>query len=105
MKRVALYVLASAIALAFVYPFVWMIVNAFRTQEAILSAPLRLWPESLDLDAFRVGVTVLHPAYGAGRILAIEGEGDGRKGRVAFATVGEKTFILAKAPLRIAGPG
>ncbi|HEX3350475.1 MAG TPA: carbohydrate ABC transporter permease [Acetobacteraceae bacterium] len=53
MKRFALYAAASVVSLVFVYPFVWMVVNAFRTQEAILSAPLRLLPESLNLDAFR----------------------------------------------------
>jgi multiple sugar transport system permease protein len=57
MKRrapaIALYALAIGISLIFVYPFLWMIVSSFRTQEAILSAPLRLLPESLNLDAFR----------------------------------------------------
>jgi len=44
---------ASLVAFVFVYPFVWMAVSSLRTQEAILSAPLRLIPESLDLSAFR----------------------------------------------------
>ena len=50
---IGLYATATIVSLAFVYPFVWMIVSAFRTQSAILSAPLRLWPEHLDLGAFR----------------------------------------------------
>lgn len=53
LPRIGLYFAASLIALLFVYPFYWMGVSAFRTQEAILSAPLRLLPESLDLSAFR----------------------------------------------------
>jgi len=46
------YCLACAIALAFLYPFIWMVTSSFRTQEAILSTPLRLWPETFDLSGF-----------------------------------------------------
>ncbi len=53
-----------------------------------------------DLNAFRPGVSVLHPQYGIGRIVAIDGAGPNRKGRVAFTVGGERTFILAKSPLR-----
>ncbi|HEX8201852.1 MAG TPA: 3'-5' exonuclease, partial [Isosphaeraceae bacterium] len=53
-----------------------------------------------DLDAFRPGVAVLHPRYGLGRIIAVDGAGPNRKGRVAFTVGGEKTFVLAKSPLR-----
>ena len=53
-----------------------------------------------DLNAFRPGVAVLHPQYGLGRIVAIDGAGPNRKGRIAFAVGGERTFVLAKAPLR-----
>jgi DNA helicase-2/ATP-dependent DNA helicase PcrA len=45
-------------------------------------------------------VAVLHPQYGIGRIVAIDGAGPNRKGRVAFTVGGEKTFILSKSPLR-----
>jgi DNA helicase-2/ATP-dependent DNA helicase PcrA len=58
-----------------------------------------------DLDAFRPGVAVLHPQYGIGRIIAIDGAGPNRKGRVAFTLSGEKTFILAKSPLRLVSGG
>lgn len=47
------YGLACAVALAFLYPFIWMVLSSFRTQEAILSTPLRLWPETFDLSGFR----------------------------------------------------
>ena len=53
LESVALYAVATAVALIFIYPFYWMLVSAFRSQEAILSAPLRLIPENLDLTAFQ----------------------------------------------------
>ena len=53
LTRISVYAVASAIALLFVYPFYWMCVSAFRTQDAILSTPTRILPESLDLCAFR----------------------------------------------------
>jgi DNA helicase II / ATP-dependent DNA helicase PcrA len=59
-------------------------------------------------DDFRVGQTVAHPLYGLGRIVALEGEGSGRKGRVAFAVGAPRTFVLAQSPLRCvrkAAPG
>ena len=56
-----------------------------------------------DLAKFRPGVTVRHPEYGLGRIVAIEGAGPDRKGRVAFAVGGEKTFVLSKSPLKTLG--
>jgi DNA helicase-2/ATP-dependent DNA helicase PcrA len=56
-----------------------------------------------DLDAFRPGVRVLHPEYGLGRIVSIDGAGPNRKGRVAFALGGERTFVLARSPLRPVG--
>ena len=60
-------------------------------------------PATADLDALRPGVSVLHPEYGLGRIVAVEGAGPNRKGRVAFAVGPERTFVLAKAPLRTVG--
>ncbi len=48
----ALNALATVVSLVFVYPFYWMLVSAFRTQEAILTEPLRLLPERFDLGAF-----------------------------------------------------
>jgi DNA helicase-2/ATP-dependent DNA helicase PcrA len=54
-------------------------------------------------DDFGVGQTVVHPQYGLGRIVAIDGEGSGRKGRVAFAIGLPRTFVLAQSPLRSVG--
>jgi len=56
-----------------------------------------------DLDAFRPGTSVLHPEYGLGRVVAIEGAGPNRKGRIAFAVAGERTFVLARSPLKVVG--
>jgi ABC-type glycerol-3-phosphate transport system permease component len=62
-EAVVVNVLAAAVALAFVYPFWWMIVASFRSQAAILSDPLRLLPERIDLSGYaalaRIGGTPL----------------------------------------------
>jgi DNA helicase-2/ATP-dependent DNA helicase PcrA len=52
------------------------------------------------LGLFQPGVAVMHPQYGIGRIVAVDGAGPNRKGRVAFTLGGERTFILAKSPLK-----
>jgi DNA helicase-2/ATP-dependent DNA helicase PcrA len=59
----------------------------------------------VNLNAFRPGVAVVHPEYGIGRVVAIDGAGPDRKGRIAFTLGGEKTFVLAKAPLRLVSGG
>jgi DNA helicase-2/ATP-dependent DNA helicase PcrA len=57
----------------------------------------------MNLDLFRVGGSVLHPDYGLGQIVAIEGAGPQRKARVSFAGGSARTFVLAKSPLRPVG--
>ena len=57
-------------------------------------------PSDDALGAFQPGVSVMHPQYGIGRIIAVDGAGPNRKGRVAFTLGGERTFILAKSPLK-----
>jgi len=58
-------------------------------------------PGPLDnLNVFQPGVPVMHPQYGLGRIISIDGAGPERKGRVAFTLGGERTFVLSKSPLR-----
>ena len=56
-----------------------------------------------DLEAFRPGASVLHPEYGLGRLISVDGAGPNRKGKVAFTLAGEKTFVLAKSPLKVVG--
>ncbi len=75
--------------------------GGFRLTTAAALAGATAGPE--DLNAFRPGVSVLHPQYGLGRIIAVDGAGPNRKGKVAFAVGGEKTFVLAKSPLRAMG--
>ncbi|MCB9945986.1 MAG: carbohydrate ABC transporter permease [Geminicoccaceae bacterium] len=51
--RLFAYVIALAGSLFFLYPYWWMLLGAFRPAEAVLTSPLRLWPESFDFSAFR----------------------------------------------------
>jgi ABC-type glycerol-3-phosphate transport system permease component len=50
---IAAYTGAILVSLLFLYPYIWMLLSAFRSTNEILSAPLRLWPEHPNLDAFR----------------------------------------------------
>lgn len=50
--QVAAYAVAIMTSLLFVYPYWWMLVSAFRSTKAILSAPLRPLPETLDFSIF-----------------------------------------------------
>ena len=47
-----------------------------------------------------IGMVVMHPEYGPGRITALEGMGSNRKAKIAFTVGGERTFLLARTPLR-----
>jgi ABC-type glycerol-3-phosphate transport system permease component len=51
--QIAAYGCAILVSLLFLYPYIWMVLGAFRSTGEILSAPLRLWPEHPNLDAFR----------------------------------------------------
>ena len=75
--------------------------SGFRlTTAAALAGGSAAPGPSDNLAAFQPGVAVMHPQYGLGRIVSIDGAGAERKGKVAFTLVGEKTFVLAKSPLR-----
>ena len=52
MSRALAYAACSLASLVFSYPYLWMLVSSFRSTSAILTAPLRLWPESFDLSGF-----------------------------------------------------
>ena len=90
-KQAALFALATVVSLVFVYPFVWMGVSAFRSQQAILAAPLRLLPERLDLTAFRdiqtIGGTSLlsYAVNSVGITLAATALGVAATGLAAYA--------------------
>jgi ABC-type glycerol-3-phosphate transport system permease component len=47
------YATAIAVSAVCLYPYWWMLVSAFRSTEAILSSPLRPWPETLSLDVLK----------------------------------------------------
>ncbi len=56
--------------------------------------------DAVDPAEFRAGMLVIHSNYGLGKLVAIEGVGVNRKGRVSFAVGKERTFILSKSPIR-----
>lgn len=56
--RLLAYVVATLVSLLCLYPYWWMLVSAFRNTQAILSSPLRPWPESISLDVLREIATV-----------------------------------------------
>ena len=51
--RIAAYAVGILVSLLFLYPYLWMLLGAFRSTEEILSAPLGLWPKKPSWDAFR----------------------------------------------------
>lgn len=51
-------------------------------------------------DAFKQGMTVTHPEYGPGKIVALSGSGKNRRATIQFATVGQKKIILAHSAVR-----
>ncbi len=51
-------------------------------------------------DLFKQGMTVTHPEYGPGKIVALSGSGKSRRATIQFATVGEKKIILGHSAVR-----
>ncbi len=47
------YACAIAVSLLCLYPYWWMLVSAFRSTQAIMSSPLRPWPESINFGVLR----------------------------------------------------
>ncbi len=56
-----------------------------------------------DAPAIAPGDTVTHDRFGEGVVLTVSGHGEDAEARVAFSEVGEKTLLLAYAPLRKIG--
>lgn len=75
----------------------------FRLTTAAALAGAPAFTPQDDLAVYQPGVRVMHPQYGLGRIVAIQGAGADRKARIAFTLAGERTFVLAKAPLKPIG--
>jgi len=63
--------------------------------DVAVTAPPRVSP-----DTFKQGMTVTHPEYGPGKIVALSGSGKNRRATIQFATVGEKKIILAHSAVR-----
>lgn len=51
----------------------------------------------------KVGALVLHPKFGTGNVIKIEGMGDNKFVTIDFKTVGVKTLSLSFAPLKVLG--
>ena len=47
------YGIAVLVSLVCLYPYYWMLVSAFRSSQAILSSPLRPWPEQISFAVLR----------------------------------------------------
>ena len=54
-----------------------------------------------DLTAFRTGVTVQHPKFGRGTIVAVRGAGANMILDIAFAGLGIKQLSASLAPLTV----
>jgi ABC-type glycerol-3-phosphate transport system permease component len=50
--RAAFYATAILVSALFVYPYFWMVLSSVRGTEEAMVAPLRLWPERLNLNAY-----------------------------------------------------
>jgi DNA helicase-2/ATP-dependent DNA helicase PcrA len=68
--------------------------SAVATTDAAAPLP-RVSP-----DAFKQGMTVTHPEYGPGKIVALSGSSKNRRATIQFATVGQKKIILAHSAVR-----
>ncbi len=51
-------------------------------------------------EAFHVGMAVVHPEYGLGKVAALSGSPSQRTATVNFVTAGERKFRLQHSPLR-----
>ena len=49
----AMIAFGLVVSFTFVFPYLWMLSASFRTTQAVLTAPLNLWPESFNLSAYR----------------------------------------------------
>lgn len=52
-KNILRYIVITALALAIVFPFFWMISCALRPSNELLSSPPRLFPENVSLYSFK----------------------------------------------------
>ena len=70
--------------------------GALKTASQVSAATT---PEGIPVDRFEAGAMVVHPSYGSGTILSVEGRGLRRMARVVFLEGEPKSFQLSKAHL------
>jgi DNA helicase-2/ATP-dependent DNA helicase PcrA len=56
-----------------------------------------------EVPAIHEGDTVVHERFGEGVVLSVSGLGEDTEARVAFSEAGEKSLLLAYAPLKKVG--
>ena len=54
-------------------------------------------------ESFQVGMRVMHPKYGLGKVAALSGPRNRRTATINFATSGQRKFRLQESPLRPVG--
>ncbi|MDZ4851566.1 MAG: 3'-5' exonuclease [Pirellulaceae bacterium] len=55
----------------------------------------------VEVKQFQAGSRVIHPAYGIGKIVSVDGHGTKRRAVVQFEAKETKTFVLAQSPLTL----
>ncbi len=73
-------------------------VGALKTAAQVTVA---MTPHGIPVDRFEAGDSVIHPAYGTGTIVSVEGRGLRRMARVVFTEGESKSFQLSKAHLSL----
>jgi len=53
LQRFPLHILLSVGAIGFVFPFIWMVLSAFMTNEEIVASPMTIFPKSFYLGNFQ----------------------------------------------------
>ena len=53
------------------------------------------------IDSIRAGANVLHPMFGQGKVLRMEGQADSRAAIIFFPKAGEKKLLLKFAKLQV----
>jgi len=57
--------------------------------------------EASDTSALQTGMSVEHPKFGKGKVVAVEGNGPNKKATVFFSAIGNKNLLLRFARLKI----
>ena len=69
-----------------------------RPQSSVSSVELSNLKQ-LNIDEIRVGMAVLHPVFGAGTVIEIDGFGSQKKAKISFAGNGVRLLLLKFAKL------